>query len=341
VSNAAGLAVGGAVAALIAFPVIIAGALGGADGSVPQALSQSLRVETVPTQFRAALQSAGSRCQEAPAPVLAAQLEAESSWNPKAVSPAGAQGMAQFMPGTWTLYGVDGDGDGRADPFNALDAIASQAAYDCALAANLRSGVASGQIQGGLTELMLAAYNAGPQAVRRYAGIPPYDETSGYVQKIMARATFYGTAPALADGAAFGARVVAAARTQLGVPYAWGGGSATGPTRGVARGAGTIGWDCSGLVIYAVAQASGGQTLLPHFADTQTRAGTPVPDPAQLQPGDLISFTRRGETVAHHIGIYVGDGQMIHAPETGSVVSVSSLSTAYWKGQTWRAVRIG
>jgi cell wall-associated NlpC family hydrolase len=127
--------------------------------------------------------------------------------------------------------------------------------------------------------------------------------------------------------------------TQLGIPSAWGGGNATGPTSGFAQGAGLTGFDCSGVVIFAVAQATGGQTVLPHFADTQTRTGIPV-SPDQLQPGDLICFTRAGETVAHHIGIYTGAGRMIHAPQTGSVVSGTSLSDPYGSSQSWRAHRM-
>lgn len=340
----AGLLVGFVTVVALLLPVI--GAVVGSGESSPQALPVTLREGVVPAAYQQALATAGRLCPQAPAPVLAAQLEAESAWNPQATSPAGAQGMAQFMPGTWALYGRDGDGDGRADPYNPYDAIASQAAYDCALARQLAPAITAGQLHGDATQLMLAAYNAGPDAVLRHGGIPPFDETTTYVQRIMTRATYYATPPVLADpgqpaAGSLGPRIVAAASTQLGVPYAWGGGSATGPTRGFAQGAGTIGFDCSGLVLYAVAQASGGQITMPRLADDQTRVGTPVTDLTQLQPGDLISFTRRGETAAHHIGIYAGGNRMIHAPETGSVVETTSLTTSYWKGQQWRAVRLG
>ncbi|MDQ1245815.1 MAG: hypothetical protein QG597_182 [Actinomycetota bacterium] len=330
---------------LVLLVVLVAVISGGVSDSPTPGASRDLRAGTVPAVYHPALVAAGTRCPEAPAPVLAAQIEAESGWNPRAVSQVGAQGLSQFLPGTWARYGVDANGDGRRDPWDPLDAIASQAAYDCALAQELRPAIATGQIRGNVTELMLAAYNAGPQAVLRHGGVPPYDETTAYVQKIMTRSVFYATTPALTaqpgQGDGLGPRIVAAATTQLGIPYSWGGGSPTGPTGGTAHGAGTLGFDCSGLVVYAVAQASGGRTVLPHFADTQTRTGTPITDPAQLQPGDLISFTRPGESVAHHIGIYAGAGRMIHAPQTGSVVSVESLSTPHWKGQSWRAVRLG
>ena len=75
------------------------------------------------------------------APLLAAQLYQESHFNPDAVNrKSGAQGMGQFLPGTWALYGVDADGDGKADPFTPADAIASAASYDCALSRDRRVG---------------------------------------------------------------------------------------------------------------------------------------------------------------------------------------------------------
>ncbi|WP_030797892.1 lytic transglycosylase domain-containing protein, partial [Streptomyces griseus] len=113
------------------------------------------------------IMKAGQTCPDAPAALIAAQIEAESNWNPKATSPVGAQGLSQFMPGTWKTWGVDADGDGRADPFSAPDAIMSQARYDCWLAKKVRSY----KIQNAdVRRLMLAAYNAGPGAVQQYGG---------------------------------------------------------------------------------------------------------------------------------------------------------------------------
>jgi soluble lytic murein transglycosylase-like protein len=100
--------------------------------------------------------------------VLAAQLYAESGFNPFARSPAGAQGIAQFMPGTARAYGL-------ADPYNPAAAIDAQAH----LMSDLLERV------GGKLALALAAYNAGPGAVERYGGIPPYAETRAYVAKIL------------------------------------------------------------------------------------------------------------------------------------------------------------
>jgi cell wall-associated NlpC family hydrolase len=167
--------------------------------------------------------------------------------------------------------------------------------------------------------------------------VPPYPETRTYVSRITQRIAFYSAAP---TGGELGQQIVAAASTQLGVPYAWGGGTTTGPSEGFAQGRGTVGFDCSGLVRYAVAQASRGSIAMPRTADAQQYVGRNVPI-ANLQPGDLIGFTRAGETHAHHIGIYLGAGRMIHAPQTGGVVEVISLNTRYWKGQTWLATRVG
>ena len=136
--------------------------------------------DTVPTLYRSAVLAAAASCEGVGAPVLAAQLQQESGWDPLAVSPVGAIGLAQFMPGTWETYGVDADGDGMADPRNPIDAIWSAARYDCAL----RTMVAA--VPGDSIELTLAAYNAGPYAVLRYRGIPPYPETQGYVRTILA-----------------------------------------------------------------------------------------------------------------------------------------------------------
>jgi cell wall-associated NlpC family hydrolase len=128
----------------------------------------------------------------------------------------------------------------------------------------------------------------------------------------------------------FGQAVVAAATVELGVPYSWGGGNAAGPTLGVASGARTIGFDCSGLVLFAVAQASNGQIALPHSSELQATMGTPI-TPADIQPGDVIAFALGTDpTDFDHIGIYIGNNEMIDAPDTGAFVRVDTLNS-YWQ----------
>ena len=103
-----------------------------------------------------------------PMNLLVAQLYAESGFNPFAQSGAGAQGIAQFMPGTARSYGL-------TDPFDADRAIDAQAHLMSDLLKRF----------GGKAALALAGYNAGPAAVDRYGGVPPYAETRAYVAKIL------------------------------------------------------------------------------------------------------------------------------------------------------------
>ena len=101
--------------------------------------------------------------------------------------------------------------------------------------------------------------------------------------------------------------VVGIAMRYLGVPYRWGGASPSG-------------FDCSGFVMYVFAQVG---VSLPHSSYAQYGAGVPV-SRDQLQPGDLVFFNGLG-----HVGIYIGGNQMIHAPHTGDVVKISSLTGWY------------
>lgn len=107
---------------------------------------------------------------------------------------------------------------------------------------------------------------------------------------------------------------VAAARTRLGTPYSWGGGTPSGPTRGFGRGANTTGFDCSSLVQYAWAKAG---VTLPRTTYDQIKAGKAVPNNMSAwRPGDLI-FPHSG-----HVQMYIGNGKVIHAPRTGGVVEI-------------------
>lgn len=100
--------------------------------------------------------------------------------------------------------------------------------------------------------------------------------------------------------------VLATAKTYLGVPYRWGG---TNPRTGL---------DCSGFVQLVMKQHG---MSLPRVARDQARQGAKVASLAEARPGDLVAFGRP----VHHIGIYVGDGKMIHAPRTGDVVKISKV----------------
>jgi peptidoglycan DL-endopeptidase CwlO len=109
--------------------------------------------------------------------------------------------------------------------------------------------------------------------------------------------------------------VVGIAMRYLGTPYVWGGASPSG-------------FDCSGLVMYVYAQIG---VSLPHSSYAQYGYGTPVSQ-GDLQPGDLVFFDGLG-----HVGIYVGGGSFIHAPHTGDVVKVSSISG--WYASTYVGAR--
>ncbi len=135
----------------------------------------------VPTEYVESVRSAGQQCRGISADVLAAQIEQESGWDATAESAQGAQGIAQFMPETWGRWGRDLDSDGRADPFDAAEAIDAQARLMCFLLEEARNS----DVPGDHLELALAAYNAGLGPVLEYGGVPPYPETQEYVKRIM------------------------------------------------------------------------------------------------------------------------------------------------------------
>lgn len=136
--------------------------------------------------YVAVLERAGGVCPEITPGLLAAQIEAESNWNPDATSGAGARGIAQFMPSTWTSVGMDGDGDGRADIDNPIDQIWSQGNYMCSTVAQVKALKSTGSVKGDTVELALAAYNAGLGAVSAAGGMPSNAETRAYVPRILA-----------------------------------------------------------------------------------------------------------------------------------------------------------
>jgi cell wall-associated NlpC family hydrolase len=114
----------------------------------------------------------------------------------------------------------------------------------------------------------------------------------------------------------------------LGTPYAWAGGNGSGPTHGVcAAGAAhndchLTGFDCSGLVLYGWAPYKS----MAHYAATQWGYGRVHPAPSQLRPGDLLFWSSNGTAAGiHHVAMYVGDGNVIQAPQSGDVVRITPM----------------
>lgn len=132
--------------------------------------------------------------------------------------------------------------------------------------------------------------------------------------------------------------VIARAESQIGTPYAWGGGTASGPSQGI-RDGGTadahgdynkVGFDCSGLTLYAFSAAG---LSLPHYTGYQYTMGEQI-DPANMERGDLIFYGPQGN---HHVAIYLGNGEMLEAPQSGQTVTKTPVR---WSGMSPHAVRL-
>lgn len=123
--------------------------------------------------------------------------------------------------------------------------------------------------------------------------------------------------------------VIARAQSAIGTPYVWGGGDANGPTTGV-NGGSVSGFDCSGLVLYAFAAAG---VALPHYTGYQYQRGTQIPA-SEAQRGDLLFWGPGGN---QHVAIYLGDGTMIEAPQSGQNVTIAPVR---WSGMAPNAVRL-
>lgn len=219
-----------------------------------------------------------------------------------------AVGPFQFMPATWSARGQDANGDGKRDPQNVDDAALTAAAYLCGNGRNLTD---SGQL---------------------HAAVYSYNASEAYVADVtgwITRYTQLGAAGATGGGitATGGAKtVIEAARAQRGLPYSWGGGNASGPSTGVCcspggkSGAQITGFDCSGLTQYAYAQVG---VRLPRLASAQAGVGKRIPasqGTGALRPGDLVFFGYGSDSTIYHVGIYLGDGQMINAARPGTRV---------------------
>ncbi|MFC7219536.1 NlpC/P60 family protein [Streptomyces polyrhachis] len=297
--------------------LLLVGTFLAAGNAGPGGRTVDLAKGAVPAAYQSLVSRWGNLCPSLNPALLAAQLYQESGWNPKARSPAEAQGIAQFIPGTWAAHGIDGNGDGRRDVWDPADAIPSAATYDCALAGYVKD------VPGDRTDNMLAAYNAGAYAVIKYGGVPPYRETRNYVKVIRALEQSFARPTGRVAPSRIAAGAIHYAQDKLGTPYLWGG-NGTPEHRGR--------FDCSGLT--KAAYASVGVTL-PRVANDQWNAG-PHPKRGELLPGDLVFFAYDLDDPRsiHHVGLYVGGGYMINAPYTGAVIRFDRIDAPDYIGAT-------
>lgn len=226
------------------------------------------------------------------------------------------------MPGTWAIYGKDADDDGTADVLGIANPVMASGHLLCDMNEQIDAWKRQGRVSGDTLDLTIAAYNAGSGAVLRSGGMPSgrtdyENQTKLYVAKIRGSELSFGQLLApliglpLADG--IGGRVVESAIRYLGLPYVWGGGNVDGPSGG--------GFDCSGLTSFAVHAATG--ITLPRTSATQWNIGQEIPmDQARL--GDLL-FGNWQPAGPGHVAIYLGNGQMIHAPTMGDVVRIADV----------------
>ncbi|MFH8347003.1 NlpC/P60 family protein [Streptomyces sp. NPDC018045] len=288
-----------------------AGLAGGAGRAV------GLAKGAVPASYQSLVQKWGNLCPAINPALLAAQLYQESGWNPRAQSPAAAQGIAQFIPGTWASHGIDGNGDGRRDVWDPADAIPSAASYDCELAKYVKD------VPGDPAQNMLAAYNAGAYRVIKAGGVPAIRETQNYVRIITTLAKSFAAPVGRVAPSRQAASAIYYAQEQLGKPYLWGG---NGTPEQDGR------FDCSGLTKAAYHSVG---IELPRVANDQWNAG-PHPKRDELLPGDLVFFAHdlNDPRSIHHVGIYVGGGYMINAPYTGAVIRFDKIDTPDYIGAT-------
>jgi hypothetical protein len=275
-------------------------------GGPPSAQAQ----RDIPAGYLPLYQAAADSCPGLPWSVLAAIGKVESDHGRSAAPGvaaganfAGAAGPMQIGIGgkagnTFATYGVDADGGG-ADVYSPADAVFTAANYLC------RNGAAQGR------DVAAAVF--------------AYNHADWYVTKVLAIASGYAATQGLPPGLPaeqVTAAAVQFAYSQLGHPYMWG---ATGQ-QGF--------YDCSGLMQQAY-RAGGVQ--LPRTSRDQWFFGARVWNVADLQPGDLVfyAYNLADPSTIHHVGIYIGAGNMIDAPYTGAVVRV----TPFLRGDFIGAVR--
>lgn len=275
--------------ALLLLPVLfIAAAAGVFGGSASRSQPTANALADIPPDYRDLYMAAANVCPGLDWTILAAIGKIESNHGRSTLpgvadgteNSAHARGPMQFLQSTFdgvvARHPIPPGGKTPPSPWDKHDAIYAAAFYLC------DNGARDNR------DLRGAIWN--------------YNHADWYVDKVLAQAQNYGIAArvGLAPSAA-AQKAIDFAMAQLGLPYVWGG---DGPA------AGDAGFDCSGLTTAAYAAAG---IALPRTADSQYRRGPLVPPGQPLLPGDLVFYGNPNGRI-HHVGLYLGNGQMVNAP---------------------------
>lgn len=200
------------VAVVASIAMVLLGGVAGAGGAVvagAAANSTALNVEAIPEHARHlawTVVRAGSICPQITPPLIAAQIEQESNWNPDAVAhnPASrggdAMGIAQFQQATWDTWGEDGNDNGTASPWEPEDAIWSQGKLMCAHVAWAERQLAAGTVTGDPVDLALGAYFCGRGCILDNGGLPAGGIAADYPSQVRDRVPKYSLAAVAPTG---------------------------------------------------------------------------------------------------------------------------------------------
>jgi cell wall-associated NlpC family hydrolase len=261
----------------------------------------------VPSDYVNWTHQAAASCPGLSWTVLAAIAKVESGFGRSTLpgvqsgsNSAGAEGPMQFLPTTFAGYDHPVRADRAATPASGVTPASPYDPIDAVWAA---------------ARMLCANGGAHPQTLSR--AVFAYNHAGWYVNQVEALAASYQ--PQTRSASRVARAALAAAESQFGVAYLWGGESP-----GEA-------FDCSGLVQWAYRSAG---VDLPRTSQTQWAALPHLPSGAALQPGDLVFFAGSDGTMTApgHVGIYLGDGQMINAPYTGTVVRVDTIDWTDYVG---------
>lgn len=317
---------------------------GESPASTSEASEPSAASETSATPATSESESASETAEPADASSsqeTPAQSSTQNYSAPVAPSAAGTPGAAPAQAEPSQGSSVDG---GQAAQLAGL-AVGAAAAIIAASQPELSVDSVSGGADTSSTDATSEALVAGSSALFPQQG--PAEESSsaaglaGVLEDLPTASSVEESAAAELGDASRSEKieaVIARAESQIGVPYAWGGGDANGPTKGIRDGGvadsfgdyNKVGFDCSGLMIYAFA---GVGISLPHFTGYQYNKGQRI-SPQEMERGDLIFYGPSGN---HHVAIYLGDGMMLEAPQSGQTVTKSPVR---WSGMSEYAVRL-